>query len=135
MDYQVVIAGAGPVGLWLAAELRLGGISVAVLEPRLERDRHSKALTIHPRTIEVLASRGVHRPFLAEGMQIPSGHFAVLDNRMDFRLLETDFQFTLALLQARTEELLEIHARASGASVFRGHRVAGHSEDADSVTV
>jgi 2-polyprenyl-6-methoxyphenol hydroxylase-like FAD-dependent oxidoreductase len=135
MDHQVVIAGAGPVGLWLAAELRLGGISVAVLEPRLERDPHSKALTIHPRTLEVLASRGVHRPFLDEGMQIPSGHFALLDNRMDFRLLETDFQFTLALPQARTEELLEIHALASGASVFRGHRVAGHSEDVDSVTV
>ncbi|MFF5306048.1 FAD-dependent monooxygenase [Streptomyces sp. NPDC013161] len=135
MNQQVVIAGAGPVGLWLAAELRLAGITVTVVEPRLEPDPKSKALTVHPRTIELLASRGLEKPFLEEGLHIPSGHFAVLDSRLDFGLLETGYPFTLALLQCRTEELFEIHARAAGADIRRGHRVTGLTETPDSVTV
>ncbi|MFT7835938.1 FAD-dependent oxidoreductase [Saccharothrix sp. BKS2] len=67
MGVDVVVVGAGPVGLWLAAELRTGGLSVVVLEARHEPDPRSKALTIHPRTLELLASRGLHGRFLAEG--------------------------------------------------------------------
>ncbi|MEV5978382.1 FAD-dependent monooxygenase [Streptomyces sp. NPDC052114] len=135
MEQQVVIAGGGPVGLWLAAELRRGGVTVTVIEERTEIDRRSKALTIHPRTIEVLASRGVHRRFLDEGLRIPGGHFAMLDQRLDFRDLDTPFPYTLALPQARTEELLEAHALALGARIVRGHRVTGFTEHAESVTV
>ncbi|GLF93261.1 FAD-dependent monooxygenase [Streptomyces yaizuensis] len=134
-EQQVVIVGGGPVGLWLAAELRLGGVSVTVVEERTDIDQRSKALTIHPRTIEVLASRGVHRPFLAEGLPIPSGHFAMLDDRLDFRALDTPFPYTLALPQARTEELLEERANALGARIVRGHRVTGFTEHPESVTV
>lgn len=94
MEQRVVIAGGGPVGLWLAAELRLGGVSVTVVEERIDIDQRSKALTIHPRTLETLASRGVHKPFLAEGLPIPGGHFAMLDDRLDFRALETPFPYT-----------------------------------------
>ncbi|MEV0778367.1 FAD-dependent monooxygenase [Streptomyces sp. NPDC050428] len=135
MEQQVVIAGGGPVGLWLAAELRLGGVSVTVVEERVDIDQRSKALTIHPRTLEILASRGVHKPFLAEGLPIPGGHFAMLDDRLDFRALESPFPYTLALPQARTEELLEEHALALGATIVRGHRVTGFTQDAESVTV
>ncbi|MFC5744706.1 FAD-dependent monooxygenase [Actinomadura rugatobispora] len=132
---QVIVVGAGPVGLWLAAELRLGGVQVMVLEARQERDPHSKALTIHPRTLEILAFRGIVDRFLAEGPRIPSGHFGGLDDRMDFSVLDTPFPFTLALPQARTEELLEEHALAAGAAVRRGHRVTGLAQDSDAVTV
>ncbi|GAA2276856.1 monooxygenase [Nonomuraea roseoviolacea subsp. roseoviolacea] len=135
MEQQVVIAGGGPVGLWLAAELRLGGVSVTVVEERTEIDRRSKALTVHPRTIEVLASRGAHEAFLAEGTPIPGGHFAMLDDRLDFRVLDTPFPYTLSLPQARTEELLEERALALGARTARGHRVTGFTAHADSVTV
>ncbi|MGW4753936.1 FAD-dependent monooxygenase [Streptomyces chartreusis] len=134
-DRHVVIAGGGPVGLWLAAELRLGGISVTVVEERTEIDRRSKALTVHPRTIEILASRGAHRPFLAEGLTIPFGHFAMLDDRLDFRELDTPFPYTLFLPQARTEELLQEHALGLGATIVRGHRVTGFTETGRAVTV
>ncbi|KUL29872.1 FAD-dependent monooxygenase [Actinoplanes awajinensis] len=126
---DVVIVGAGPTGLWLAGELRLGGATVTVLESRTERDPHSKALTIHPRTIEVLDSRGVAAAFLAEGVRIPSGHFGGLPDRMDFAVLDTPHPYTLALPQARTEELLEIRARDLGATVRRGCRVTGLTGD------
>lgn len=132
---NVVIAGGGPVGLWLATELRRCGIPVTVVEERAEIDQHSKALTIHPRTIEVLASRGIEDTFRAEGVRIPSGHFGVLDNRLDSRALETPYPFTLALPQARSEELLEEEALGLGATILRGHRVKGFTESADAMTV
>ncbi|MFD5511473.1 FAD-dependent monooxygenase [Streptomyces sp. NPDC127051] len=135
MDQHVVISGGGPTSLWLAAELRRGGVAVTVVEERTEIDQRSKALTIHPRTIEVLASRGAHRPFLDEGLRIPGGHFAMLEDRLDFRELDTPFPYTLALPQARTEELLEGQALALGARILRGHRVTGFTEQAESVTV
>ncbi|WP_405663719.1 FAD-dependent monooxygenase [Streptomyces sp. NBC_01166] len=132
---HVVIAGGGPTGLWLAAELRLAGTPVTVLEARHERDPHSKALTLHPRTLEILGFRGALEPFLAEGRRIPSGHFGGLDARMDFGALDTPYPFTLALPQARTEELLEEHALAAGADIRRGHRVTGLAQDEDGVTL
>ncbi|GAA3625849.1 2-polyprenyl-6-methoxyphenol hydroxylase-like FAD-dependent oxidoreductase [Lentzea atacamensis] len=126
---DVAVVGAGPTGLWLAAELRLGGASVTVLESRVERDPNSKALTIHPRTLEVLDSRGVAEPFLDEGIRIPDGHFAGLTQRLDFSVLDTPFPFTLVLVQARTEELLEDRARRMGATIRRGCEVTGLAED------
>ncbi|MEV7026793.1 FAD-dependent monooxygenase [Kitasatospora sp. NPDC093558] len=132
---QVVIAGGGPVGLWLAAELRLQGTEVTVLESRTEPDPHSRATSLHPRTLELLDSRGLVEPFLAEGVRIPGGHFAALPSRLAFGRLDTPFPFTLALPQARTEHLLAEHLRTTGARLLRGHRVTGLEQDAEGVTV
>ncbi|GGM14357.1 hypothetical protein GCM10010129_68200 [Streptomyces fumigatiscleroticus] len=60
--------------LWLAAELRRADITVAVVETRTERATRSRATTVHPRTIERFASRGVHEPFVSEGIPLPGGH-------------------------------------------------------------
>ncbi|MBU6534189.1 FAD-dependent monooxygenase [Streptomyces mayonensis] len=123
MGKNVVVVGGGPTGMWLACELRLAGVPTVVLEQDVDIDQHSRALTVHPRTIETLALRGAHGDLLAEGGRIPSGHFAVLDDRLDFRPLDTDFPFTLTIPQARTTELLQARAVALGADVRRGHRV------------
>ncbi|MTD57615.1 FAD-dependent monooxygenase [Amycolatopsis pithecellobii] len=122
---DVVIVGAGPTGLWLAGELRLGGASVTVLETRPERDPNSKALTIHPRTLEIFDCRDIVELFLGEGIRIPSGHFAALPDRLDFAALDTPYPFTLVLVQARTEEILEARARRMGATVRRNCAVTG----------
>ncbi|MEU9337105.1 FAD-dependent monooxygenase [Streptomyces sp. NPDC048290] len=132
---QVVIAGGGPVGLWLAAELRLNGVSVTVLEERTEVDQRSKALTMHPRSIELLASRGLAQRFQDGVPKIPTGHFGNLPSRLDFSLLDTPYPYTLFLPQARTEELFEEYAVGLGATIRRGHRVTGFTESADAVTV
>ncbi|WP_199440916.1 FAD-dependent monooxygenase [Umezawaea beigongshangensis] len=132
---RVIVAGAGPTGLWLAAELALNDVPVLVLEAAPRRGTRSKALTIHPRTVEVLASRDAHRPFLDEGVRIPTGHFGALESRLDFSVLDTPFPFTLALPQVRTEELLEARAVALGAEIRRGARVSGFAQDGDGVVV
>ncbi|MFJ8927429.1 FAD-dependent monooxygenase [Streptomyces sp. NPDC102364] len=135
MNYQVVVAGAGPVGLWLAGELCRTGVTVAVIEPRLERDSRSRALTVHPRTIETFASRGAHQPFVSEGIPLPGGHFGALDSRLDFRHLPSPFPYTLALPQERTEALLEGQALDLGAHILRGHEVTGFTEHPDHIAV
>ncbi|MDH6523125.1 2-polyprenyl-6-methoxyphenol hydroxylase-like FAD-dependent oxidoreductase [Streptomyces sp. SAI-135] len=134
-DYRVLIAGAGPVGLWLAHELALAGVSVLVLEREERRSPHSKALGIQPRTVEVLAMRNRHKDALAAGRPIPSWHFGMLESRIDFRSLPTPFPFLLVQPQTVTEELLERYATELGAVVRRGHEVTSLVQDGSSVTV
>ena len=107
--YDVAVVGGGPVGMWLAAELHRGGVRPVVLEQRAERPRHSKALTIYPRTMEQFAMRGLVDRWLAEGTPVPSSHFALLKNRLEFSFLDTRYPYTLFLPQRRTEELLQDH--------------------------
>lgn len=135
METSVVISGGGPTGMWLACELQLAGVPTVVLDETLEINPNSRALTIHPRTIETFALRGAHEQLLSEGGQLPSGHFAVLDDRLDFRTLDTDFPFTLTIPQARTTALLQERSIDLGADVRRGHRFTGVSERGDSVLV
>ncbi|WP_309057661.1 FAD-dependent monooxygenase, partial [Streptomyces sp.] len=68
MDYDVVVAGGGPVGLMLACELRLGGARVAVLERLTEVDPTIKGGAITLPTAEALYRRGM-LPALAEAQR------------------------------------------------------------------
>ena len=132
-SYDVAVAGGGPVGMWLAAELRRGGVRPVVLERRAERPLYSKALTIYPRTVEQFAMRGLADRWLAEGRPVPSSHFALLKNRLDFSFLDTRYPYTLFLPQRRTEELLEQHLAELGVPYLRQHTVTGLRQDPDSV--
>jgi 2-polyprenyl-6-methoxyphenol hydroxylase-like FAD-dependent oxidoreductase len=96
VNEEVIVVGAGPVGLWLAAELSLAGVPVLVLERTERRSPHSRALGLHPRTVEVLAMRGAAEPFLIEGNRLPSWHFGMLETRLDLTGLGTPYPFLLA---------------------------------------
>ncbi len=81
-EHAVVIAGGGPTGMMLAAELALAKVDVAVLERRPDHVLvGSRAGGLHSRTIEVLDQRGVADRFLAEGQVVQAATFAgtVLD--------------------------------------------------------
>ncbi|WP_327736523.1 FAD-dependent oxidoreductase [Streptomyces nojiriensis] len=73
-DFDVVVAGGGPVGLMLACELRLGGASVVVVERRTEVDRTVKAGSINTPTAEAFYRRGM-LPALAEVQQRSAERF------------------------------------------------------------
>ena len=80
--HAVVIAGGGPTGMMLAAELALAKVDVAVIERRPDHVLvGSRAGGFHSRTIEVLDQRGVADRFLAEGQVAQAARFAttVLD--------------------------------------------------------
>lgn len=130
---DVIVVGAGPAGLWLAGDLRRAGVPVLVLERGEAPDPRSRALTVHPRTIEMLAMRGMEKTFLDGGTTLPIGHFAQLDTWLDFRPLPTRHPYTLIHPQARTEEVLQERAIELGARVRRGHAVTGLRQDGESV--
>jgi 2-polyprenyl-6-methoxyphenol hydroxylase-like FAD-dependent oxidoreductase len=119
---DVVVVGAGPVGLWLAAELRLAGADVLVLERLPGPTQLTKSLTVHPRTLELLAMRGLADRCLALGKQVPSSHFALMSNRLDFTVLDTNYPFALFLPQPQLEAVLAEHANALGVPVLRSTR-------------
>ena len=67
-EHAVVIAGGGPTGMMLAAELTLAGVDVAIVERRASAELvGSRAGGLHARTIEVLDQRGIADRFLARG--------------------------------------------------------------------
>jgi len=134
-SYEVVVVGGGPVGMWLAAELHRAGVGVVVLEKRATRPPQSKALTVYPRTIEMFAMRGLAERFLAAGAPVPSSHFAILSNRLDFSFLDTRYPFTLFLPQRQTEELLSDHLAELGVPLLRSHEVTGVRPTRDGVDV
>ncbi|BEP14839.1 monooxygenase [Acidothermaceae bacterium B102] len=134
-DADVLVVGAGPVGLWLAAELRLGGASVVILEKRHERSPHSRALTLHARTLELFAMRGIVEHWLSEGVQIPTTHYAMLKSRLDLRGLDTDYPFALFIPQLRTEQLLETYVRGLGVDIVTGVSVTDVEKGDDGVRV
>jgi len=135
VDHEVIVAGAGPVGLFLACELRLAGVRVTVLEQRAERGPHTKAVAMHARTVELLAMRGLAEPLLTAGVRVPSWHFGFLATRVDFTALDSPYPFVLSFPQNRTEALLEEHAWELGASVARGEQVTAVVQDPDGVRV
>jgi len=75
MLMDVVIAGAGPTGLMLAAELRLAGIDVVVVDALPARTGESRAGGIHARTMEIFDQRGLMVRLLPLGLPIQAGHF------------------------------------------------------------
>ncbi|WP_030434638.1 FAD-dependent monooxygenase, partial [Actinoplanes subtropicus] len=134
-ETEVIVAGAGPVGLMVAAELRLAGVDTVVLERAPEPSPHPKALGLHARTLEQLAMRGLIDPFLADGIRVPSWHFGFLPERLDLTRLDTAYPFLLAFPQNRTEALLQERALELGARIVRGEEVTGLTRTADGVRV
>src|SRR5262245_17007787 len=134
-DCEVVVAGGGPVGCWLAAELKTAGVDVVVLERLAEPDAHSKALTVLPRTLELFAMRGIAGRWLETGVPVPSSHFALMNTRLDFSSLETRFPYVLFFPQAQTTALLEERTLELGVPLLREHTVTAASQDDGGVTV
>ncbi|MCE9667888.1 FAD-dependent monooxygenase [Myxococcus stipitatus] len=132
---EVAVVGGGPTGWMVACELALAGVKVCVLERREEPVRESRALTMHPRSLEALALRGMEARFLERGRPLPTGHFGLLDTRLDFSSLDTTFRYTLYLPQALTEALLAEHAQGLGVDIARGHVVESLRQDEEGVSL
>ncbi|MEU4948887.1 FAD-dependent monooxygenase [Streptomyces lavendulae] len=129
---DVIVAGGGPTGLTLAAELRLAGVRTVVLE---EASGLSRARGLHVRSVEVLDQRGLLDRFLAHGERFQAGGFfsAIIKPWPDG--VDTAHPYGLAIEQTVTERLLTERAVELGAELRRGSELAGLTQDEDGVDV
>ncbi len=132
--FDVIIAGCGPTGAMLAAELRLHDVRVLVLEKELEpASSFVRVVSLHVRSIEIMAMRGLLDRFLERGRQRPvGGVFAAIPTPAPESL---ESAYLLGIPQPIIDGLLEEHAVELGALVRRGCAVAGFEQDDDGVTV
>jgi 2-polyprenyl-6-methoxyphenol hydroxylase-like FAD-dependent oxidoreductase len=128
-DIDVLVIGAGPTGLLLANELTLAGATVVVAEQRRARSGQSRALSLQPRSAEILDMRGWLAPIAAESLAtVPAGHFAGIP--LDYGSLDTRFPYQIGVEQA----IVEAHLEDRLDSVLRGHRLVALDQDEEAVT-
>ena len=142
-DTEVLIAGAGPVGLALALELQRFGIRFRIVEKKPERSKTSKALGLQPRLSEVFAILGIEEKFAARGF---GGVRAVNVNSGAKKLLRIAIRppanqagrdacqpRMLIIPQSETEEILEATLLERGHAVERRRELVGFEQDAAGV--
>ncbi|HEX5534671.1 MAG TPA: FAD-dependent monooxygenase [Actinomycetales bacterium] len=127
---DVLVVGAGPTGLALALQAKTFGAEVRVVERRPALFRPSRAMLMHPRTLEVLTPLGVVDELLDRGERSPSatvqlGRTALRVDLADFDLPDTPFPHLLMIRQAVVEEVLAEALRRTGVEVERGVELLG----------
>jgi len=127
---DVVVVGAGPVGLLLAGELASGGVSVVVLERLREPMTESRAAQLNTRTAELLRERGL-APLIDGATREDSGHFAGFP--LDLSRLDSPCAGNWKTPQYRTEAALAERAVRLGADLRRGHELRGLRDEGDRV--
>src|SRR4030088_3796414 len=134
IEHAVVIAGGGPAGMMLAAELALAKVDVAVIE---RRPNHvlvgSRAGGFHSRTIEVLDQRGVADRFLAEGQVVQVASFAT--TVLDMSDFPTRHPYSLGIWQNKIERIMAAWIAELPVRIYYGCDVTGFAQDGTGVDV
>ena len=135
---DVIIVGAGPVGLFMGALLLKQGHHVRILERRPTRSHRSRAIGIHPPALIELGRAGLSAPLLASGVRIPQG-VAYSKGKKIAELPFTgdpEFPFILAVPQPVTEQALEQAILAlDSEAIIRGADVRDFADDGGTVSV
>ena len=134
-EHPVVIAGGGPTGMMLGAELALANVDVAIVERRAGPDLGaSRSGGLLSRTIEVLDQRGIADRFLSEGQTVQVwGDFAGV--QMGIGDFPTRHNYVLALWQNHIERILGGWVGELGVTIYRGREVTGFTQDDTGVDV
>ncbi|MFD8738635.1 FAD-dependent monooxygenase [Streptomyces sp. NPDC059618] len=135
---DVVVAGAGPVGLTAAAVLRGHGVRCRIVDRLPARLPYAKAVGIQPRTLEIWDHMGLTRTVLEAAVPM-YGQLTYVNgaerDRIDLVLPpEVPYGFA-ALPQYETERILEAHLARSGTAIERDTELVSFVQDAEGVTV
>jgi 2-polyprenyl-6-methoxyphenol hydroxylase-like FAD-dependent oxidoreductase len=138
VDVDVLIVGAGPVGLLLANECARHGLKSWIIEQRAGQSLHSKALAIFPRTLEILDMAGLVGPFLNHANHVTSVEIVTHGRslaRIHFEPKGSPYPFVAMVPQDVTENLLVEALRKSGGFVEYETTFASATQEHDRVRV
>jgi 2-polyprenyl-6-methoxyphenol hydroxylase-like FAD-dependent oxidoreductase len=134
-DTDVLVVGAGPVGLMLAGELGRHGVRCQIVDRLAARADACKAIGVQPRTLEIWEDAGVVTPMIDAGIWLKGQQLFVNGQATKTGLAyipEVPYQF-LGLPQYETERLLEEHLATFGTTIRRGVELRQFREDADGI--
>ncbi|TCK63827.1 FAD-dependent oxidoreductase [Curtobacterium sp. PhB136] len=137
-DVDVLIVGAGPVGLMAASQLARAGVSVRLVDAAAAPATTSRALGVHARSMEIYDQIGVLGEVAGQGTRVnafirhqPDGASRL---NFDFGTLATQFPYMFNVDQVVIERVLRGHAAAAGVAVEWNTRLDSFQRDADGVT-
>lgn len=138
---QVIVAGAGPVGLVAALKLARDGIAVRIVDAGSDIDRRMRGSTIHPPTLDLLESLDIAGSLIEQGLVVPVWQLRQHDKGeyVDFDLGmladRTRHPFQLQVEQHRLCALAVDALSELGVEIEFGRPVAGVEQDDKGVTV
>lgn len=136
---DVLIIGAGPSGLFVAAELARHGVDVRLIEQEARLHHEARATAIQPGTLEILDSIGLLPPFLEAAEHVRRVRVYGPDmselRGLDFEGIDCRCEFQCSLPQYETQRILETHLASLGGAVERGVTATKLEPDADGVLV
>jgi 2-polyprenyl-6-methoxyphenol hydroxylase-like FAD-dependent oxidoreductase len=135
---DILIVGAGPVGLFLANECARRNLKYRIVEARAGQSEHSKALAIFPRTMEIFDMAGLVEPFLRAANRVTSVQIVTASKtlaHMRFEPHESPYAFISMVPQDVTEELLVESLRLRGGSVEYETTFVSAQQSSDRVVV
>ncbi len=137
VDVKVLVVGAGPTGLLLAAELHRRGIGCRVIDANPAPLHWDRATVVHPRSLEVFESLGIVEPLLAAGVKqrIARIHSAgeVL-GEIDLALCGSRYPFNIGISEEMTEAILTKYLERQGGEVVRLSKLVDLAQRDDSLT-
>ncbi|MFZ3560643.1 FAD-dependent oxidoreductase [Streptomyces sp. BH055] len=137
---DVLVAGAGPVGLTAAYELARRGLRVRVVDAAPHPARTSRAVAVHPRTLETFDQMGVVDDILRHGRRNAAFTMYATGRRLvrlraDYASMPTRYPYTVIVEQTRTEAVLRAALARLGVRVEWGVRLESLEQDAHGVRV
>jgi 2-polyprenyl-6-methoxyphenol hydroxylase-like FAD-dependent oxidoreductase len=133
---QVLVVGAGPTGLVLAAQLLARGVRTRIIDKAAGPASQSRAVAIHARVLELLDTMGLAETFIAHGHQVRrfrmyAGRRSLLN--LDMGRNGSRYGFILHIPQSETERLLRVRVAEFGGTVEQGVELVRLSDDGDVV--
>lgn len=135
-ECEVLVAGAGPVGLFTALRLAERGIKVRIVDQERRTASHSYALVLHPGTLEILAESGLGDNLVEAGHRLDTMSLYEGEGRraeIRFGELGGRFPHALVLPQSALETALESALQRKGVEVLWNHRLVGLEVESDAV--
>ncbi len=135
-ETDVLVVGAGPVGLFTALSLAERGLSVQIIDKEWRGSTHSYALALHPHTLRLLDEYGAANDLLQEGHRVE--RMAIYGERervatLDFSALGGAFPFVLVTPQSALERALEAKLKEKKVKVFWNHQALGIEQEGEEV--